>query len=526
MDTESQKQMRRFQLAFALVALSAAALGACSSDDTTSTTDAADAATSPDSSLEDTGSTDAGALQDTAPNDATTPSDAAPSDAAEASTTGSFSIAVSSGDLRPAFSPDVHDYELSAFTTLIPVSLTLSGRSGTVGGQAVAPGVSYVLPSPSVTPSSQISVSVAGDDAGVYVIHLAPQDLPAYSVTVDNPGAGHVFMTAMGGPAPYLLVIGTGGDVEYYQRVDVPTGSSATAFGAAADFKKQILTNGAVRYTYSASGTVHVLDESFKHIASHQLLATATHPAVPCGPWEFLLLEDDHYIAIALINETVQNVPDTLPHPASGALVQGSVVQEVKAGQVVFEWDSTSYPELYALSVRESNFNRTTNVDYAHINSVEIDPMDGDLVLSFRNLDAILKVRHTDGSIVWRLGGPNDSFATTAAQKTSGQHYARFLPDGRLLVFDNGFGSSASRVVVYGLNQPALTLQSFASFPLNTFTGAQGSVQRVGNLYFVGLGLKQPGGSDVLAINPTTGQRAFELRFTAPRVSYRALFTP
>ncbi len=432
-----------------------------------------------------------------------------------------FALSVSSGDLRPAFSPDVHDYELTSFTTLAPVSVTVCGRDATVDGHVVANGTSYVLPSPSIAPTAQMSVAFAGaGDAGTYTVHFAPADLPAYSVMVDNPDNGHVFLSPTSWTLPlqpYLMVVGTNGALEYYNRIGA----------AASDFKKQTLATGAVRYTYIAGGTAFVLDEKFQPLTAHQLSATLTHLTLPCDQHDFVLIDDDHYVAMALVNETVENVPDSLPHPATGALVRAAVVQEVKAGRVVFEWDSTSHPELYALSTDGNDFTSTTAyADYAHMNSIEIDPSDGELVLSFRHLDAILKVRHQDGSIAWRLGGPDDSFGTTAEQKTSHQHFARFLPDGRLQVFDNGNATQATRIVTYGLDQTDHEIESFESVPLDTYTMAMGSVERLGSSLFLGLGAHQDGAPDVIELDPATGHHAFELHFTAAYYSYRAIYAP
>jgi hypothetical protein len=481
-----------------------------------------DGAGTPDTAVRD------GGTPDDAAGDAQTRTDGASPDGSDddsgasdagLQTTGPFSISVSSGKLVPAFSPDVHDYELSAFTTLVPVRLTLSGRSGAVDGKAVAPDVSYVLPNPSITSTARISVSVLGDGAGTYVIHLAPADLPGYAVTIDSPGGGHIFLTPRvnsGSLAPYLLVVGTNGVVEYYQRLDIQ----------ATDFKKQILTNGATRYTYISGFRAHVMDENFQPIDTYNLLATATHPDLCVDNHDFLLLEDNHYIGMCYVPELVQNIPSTLPHPAGGALVYSALVQEVKNHAVTFEWESTQHPELYELSTEQNDYTSTEYRDYAHINALEIDPSDGDLVLSLRHLDAILKIRKVDGSTAWRLGGPNDSFGTIPAQRTSHQHFARFLPDGRLQVFDNGNATKSTRVVIYGLNQQAHTIESFVSFPLNTYSNAQGSVQSVSGGLFIGLGSRAATAPDVLKFDPTTGHRSFELTFMSQYHSYRAQFFP
>jgi len=236
------------------------------------------------------------------------------------------------------------------------------------------------------------------------------------------------------------------------------------------------------------------------------------------------MFEDDHYIVTALVDELVTNVPSELPHPSTGARVEAAFVQEVRAGEVVFEWDSTDHPELYALSTDGNDFSTIAiSADYAHLNAVVVDPSDQNLLLSFRHLDAILKVRRSDGVILWRLGGPNDTFGTTPEQKTSHQHFPAFLPDGRLRVFDNGNATKATRIVTYRLDEESHEVDSFDAYPIGSFTVAMGSVQTAGtSSLFLGLGEPNTPGPSVIEVNRTTGEHTFELVFDSAYVSYRA----
>ena len=76
--------------------------------------------------------------------------------------------------------------------------------------------------------------------------------------------------------------------------------------------------------------------------------------------------------------------------------------------------------------------------DYAHINSVDMLP-GGDIVASFRNLGQVMRINPA-GQVVWRLGGLRNDF-TFVDDPYNGfcaQHDVRVLPNGHLLVFDNG----------------------------------------------------------------------------------------
>ena len=71
------------------------------------------------------------------------------------------------------------------------------------------------------------------------------------------------------------------------------------------------------------------------------------------------------------------------------------IVEEVKDGEVVWDWKSIDYPELYSLTVTDAvatanDFaNQYTDApDYVHFNAMRLND-DGDLVCSFRHLNTI-----------------------------------------------------------------------------------------------------------------------------------------
>ncbi len=57
---------------------------------------------------------------------------------------------------------------------------------------------------------------------------------------------------------------------------------------------------------------------------------------------DFILLGANHYMAISDRLESPANIPDSL-HPSSNARVIACVIQEVNNGQVVFQWDATTF---------------------------------------------------------------------------------------------------------------------------------------------------------------------------------------
>ena len=103
----------------------------------------------------------------------------------------------------------------------------------------------------------------------------------------------------------------------------------------------------------------------------------------------------------------------------------------------------------------------TRVVDFDHPNSIDVDPVDGNLLVSWRNFDQVTKINPTTGQFVWRLGGKNGQFrfVNDPLNGFSGQHFARRLPNGNLLLFDNGntHTPKVSRAVEYKIDTVAHT---------------------------------------------------------------------
>jgi outer membrane protein assembly factor BamB len=150
-----------------------------------------------------------------------------------------------------------------------------------------------------------------------------------------------------------------------------------------------------------------------------------------------------------------------------------------------------------------------------------VDSLDNNLVVSFRNLNEIVKLDRQTGQIIWRLGGNHSDFALSQDQVFLRQHYPRLIENGKTLIFlDNGHDSlrAYSRILEFQLNQSNKTINSFKSFTIpDNFIQFAGSVKKEGNQYFIG------GGSAnySLQVDYTTGQEL--MRMSLKYSSYRAL---
>jgi arylsulfate sulfotransferase len=136
---------------------------------------------------------------------------------------------------------------------------------------------------------------------------------------------------------------------------------------------------------------------------------------------------------------------------------------------------------------------RLPAVDWLHINAVSWSPADGNLVLSVRHQDWVVKIDYAngagDGHVVWRLGAGGD-FTLNSAEPNpwfSHQHNAHFIDDSTLVLLDNGNTRRAtdptanSRGQVWEIDEQTMTATLVLNADLGSWAGAVGSAQRLSN---------------------------------------------
>ncbi|HEY0776371.1 MAG TPA: arylsulfotransferase family protein [Gemmatirosa sp.] len=122
--------------------------------------------------------------------------------------------------------------------------------------------------------------------------------------------------------------------------------------------------------------------------------------------------------------------------------------------------------------------------DFDHPNAIDVD-RDGGLIISWRNFDEVSKIDPVTGQFVWRLGGRHNqfTFVNDPLNGFGGQHFARLLANGNLLLYDNGttHAPQETRAAEYRLDLGAHTatlVWQFRHQP-TIFTPYVGSTQRL-----------------------------------------------
>jgi arylsulfate sulfotransferase len=374
-----------------------------------------------------------------------------------------------------------------------------------------------VVPSNNVTPPSNIipTTPVVTDNA-FYSISGSDSAQPKGQIlfALNSKTQGELFITDERGSIITEKAVGT--DVENFQKWNINGVTRYTYFRSVGYQLLDSIPGTELGYEYICDSNLNILDTV--KLLSNGIINSTQQDEVDVH--EFVLLGDHHYICETYYSEKPNNIPSSL-NPAPGVKVAACIIQEVNNGSVVFQWDASQFPEFYASSQENNNFNSAKLThDYLHLNSICVDSTDNNLIVSFRNLDEIIKINRQSGTIMWRLGGANSDFSQAPNQLFLRQHYARVIEGGKTLIFiDNGDSARpSSRILEYQLDQNAKTISGFKSYQVpDKFIQFAGSVQKVGDYYFIGAGA----GDYVLKINYVTNQVLLRLTLFYP--SYRTL---
>jgi arylsulfate sulfotransferase len=172
-------------------------------------------------------------------------------------------------------------------------------------------------------------------------------------------------------------------------------------------------------------------------------------------------------------------------------------------------------------------------VDWLHVNAVALSPTDGNLIISVRHQDWVIKIDYRngagDGHVVWRLGAGGD-FALNSADPSawfSHQHNVHYLDDHTLILFDNGNTRQAtdpnahSRGQVWTLDERTMIATPVLNTDLGNYSFRLGGAQRLSNGdYSFMSGSQGPGPgptnfAQTIEVRPD-GTRDYVLKYAAP----------
>lgn len=147
---------------------------------------------------------------------------------------------------------------------------------------------------------------------------------------------------------------------------------------------------------------------------------------------DYLYIDDGHYVLLIYL------VMGELRHFA---------IQEIHNGVLVFHWQSNYVEEQLTRLTFIEGF------DYSHANSIDIDPSDGNFVVSCRNL-GFFKLDKVTGKIKWVIGRNSEDFNIPIEHRPRFQHNVQVAYDGSYIAYDDsGYSFDFARVVRYWLDE-------------------------------------------------------------------------
>jgi hypothetical protein len=306
-----------------------------------------------------------------------------------------------------------------------------------------------------------------------------PNDFPEFTITQNGETAPGYLIGSVDSQNPEVG--------SYFMIMD---NSAVPVFYSKTQSLGELMCNGLFAYRLEIPGmskkyTWYLQNEDFIDIDTFQM-----GNGYLADNHDFQLLPNGHVLMLCYDSQIIdmsQIVEGG--HPAAN--ISGAVIQELDVHKnVIFQWRSWDH-----ILVTDTYRNVTSaRFGYIHVNSIEFDETDGNIILSCRETSEVIKVSRATGEVMWRMGGKNEEFTyinehpETAPRHFKLMHDVRRHANGHLTMFDNGADKRDmermySRAVEYDLdevNKTATMVWEFRHTPdILTLTG--GNATRLAN---------------------------------------------
>jgi hypothetical protein len=344
-------------------------------------------------------------------------------------------------------------------------------------GDAITPAVlvagdSALIPVLGLLPAADYTLRAiaysAGDSAVGDPLALTtdtlPSDLPAYTAGGVDTLPGYVVFAARG----YGLVIDNTGRVVWYHRFSNGPGLSFMAQPNGHYVARPPTVDPADIESWVE---LDVLGNTTRTLGCARGLQPRPHDLIgqPDGSY-WLMCDEVRTMDLAAVGGVAE------------ARVTGTAVEHVaRDGTLLFHWSPFDH---FAITDGQPADRTGTNVNWTHGNALDLD-VDGNLIVSFRNLAEITKIDVASGAVIWRMGGRKNqfTFGDPLLPVFSGQHSARIAAPRELMMLDNLGNSGESQAERYAIDEAARTVRlahSYRSLP-SVVTQIGGSVQNLPN---------------------------------------------
>jgi hypothetical protein len=299
-------------------------------------------------------------------------------------------------------------------------------------------------------------------DVIVFSTASLPADLPSYSAAGTDPSPGFVVFAS----GPYAIAIDNSGRIVWYRRFP---NSAGLAFVAQA--------NG--RYYARPARSDPADAEQWLELDPLGNIVRR----LPCSggmisrPHDIIVHPDGSYW---LMCDDTRTVDLSRQQGQANATVTGTAIHHIAPdGRVLFQWSPFDHLDITDLDASKRS---GATVNWTHGNALDLDS-DGNVVISFRNLEEVTRINRVTGAVISRLGGKRNQFAIAGSTNPpfAQQHSARFSSANEIILLDNLGNPGESRAERYTLDATAMTARLTASFGSSpsVVTAIGGSVQSI-----------------------------------------------
>ena len=348
--------------------------------------------------------------------------------------------------MRPAFDAQTLHYSVGCNST-DTMTLTMSPADGSSrisidGTQHVNPGANTSMTATrAVTGNSVVRIALADAEGAQtqYVVHCLPNSFTR--VEVEKPlGEEKVLDELIIYPGNQRLVV--------IDSNGVPRRHGPGPSSGFARFYPDV--NGEPRYSHRGPGGYTILDADWEKVDT----ASSVAPLTRTDAHDFRVLDNGNYMVMAY-QDTERDLSHLTFTDENGqpygtdVYVEDSAIQIVTPGeQAVFNWNSWDHMPLEDCA---QHFFPPGDGDYAHLNALQM--AGGHIIASMRGCSRVLAIDADSGDVAWRVGPSNLSDAEWAERgigpapldivgdpekQFCGQHGSSQLPNGNLILYDNG----------------------------------------------------------------------------------------
>ena len=352
--------------------------------------------------------------------------------------------------MKPAFAQETLHYAIGCNAS-DTMQVTLSAPAGTrvaVDGMQVSSDNATVDVAVTMTSDASISVTDAEGAHTVYSVHCL-EDVFYQFETVQRPGVEGIFDGLLLMVHSNYLVLLDNNGIPRHRQIHSDTFSRAWFFG--------VDPGGLYRYALAKfrlnSYQFEVLDQ---HLRTIDQDVTTVPPLDRTDQHAFAILPNGDYLLMSYEGPVTRNLrhltfldEEGKPYGLYEKLLDSAIQITTSASDPLFTWNS--WGQMPLEDCVQHRFARSPVPGYAHLNSIQ--QVGNQIVGSFRGCSKVLGIDTETGAVAWRVGRTNLSDDEWASRDIGpaplipvndpegefcGQHSATILPNGHLLLYDNG----------------------------------------------------------------------------------------